>query len=97
VLFLEKETPCLKARACVFFGQETIFRALRLSRVLALCLFIGRNTETNAIHLAIAAPSSKFHLQENVAVLVDFPNSVIKRPLFDGSPTLKRRFLHQLP
>lgn len=59
--------------------------------------FFGRNPKTQAVYFAIAAPASKFHLQFNVAVLVDLLKGVIQGPLFDVRPSFKRCLLHELP
>jgi hypothetical protein len=64
------------------------------SRSLASGIFSRSDSKTQTQYLTKSTPSDEFNFQLNVALLVDFPQGVIKRPLLNVCPKFKRRVLN---
>src|SRR6476660_4376963 len=67
------------------------------SRSLASGIFSRSDSKTQTQYLPISSPPGEFQLQSDVAFLVDFLKSHIKRPLLEVRPKLKRCLLNDLP
>jgi hypothetical protein len=64
------------------------------SRSLASGIFSCSDSKTQTQYLTKSTPPDEFKFQLNVALLVDFLQGVIKRPLLKVGPKFKRRVLN---
>jgi hypothetical protein len=66
------------------------------NRSLTSGIFSRSDSKTQTQYLTKSTPPDEFNFQLNVALLVDFFQGVIKRPLFNVCPKFKRRVLNNL-
>jgi hypothetical protein len=78
--------------SALIVGQ--VLLAPHSSRSLASGIFSRSDSKTQTQNLTKSTPPYEFKFQLNIAVLVDFLKSHIKRPLFEVRPKLKRRVLN---
>jgi hypothetical protein len=64
------------------------------SRSLASGISSRSDSKTQTQDLTKSTPPDEFNFQLNVALLVDFLQGVIKRPLLNVGPKFKRRVLN---